>query len=109
MIHNELSITPDMEENLLWDIVFTDEQKKAFSYNGNFRDQLISSLKSTDARILMVYGATDPMYAVRLPKISNDNIRQYVHPGLSHTIVIQSFPDSTLKEIREFIDQSISE
>jgi hypothetical protein len=59
--------------------------------------------------MLMNYGATDPMYALRLPKISNDNIKQYVHPGLAHTIIIQSFPDDTLKEIKDYIDQCISE
>lgn len=108
-IQNEMTVTPDMEETLLWDITFTDEQKNAFSYDGDFRDRLISSLKNTDAKMLMIYGATDPLYAVRLPNISNDNIRQYVHPGLAHTIIIQSFPDDTLREIKGYIDQCISE
>ena len=108
-IQNEMTVTPDMEETLLWDITFTDEQKNAFNYDSDFRNRLISSLKNTDARMLMIYGATDPLYSVRLPNISNNNIRQYVHPGLAHTIIIQSFPEDIVKEIKEYIDQCISE
>ena len=103
-----LTVTPGMEEELLWNVVFTENQKKAFTYSKSFHDKLISSLKSTDARILMIYGATDPWTSVRFTDLGNDNIKVYIHPTMSHDTTISSFPDDTAAEIKSVMDECIN-
>ncbi len=104
----QLTVTPDMELNLLWDTVFTREQRDAFRFKKGFRDELISSLKETDARMIMLSGATDPWFSVRVPETGNENIKEFVHPTSPHIPSIRNYSEEVQKEIQEIIDSSIS-
>ncbi len=99
-----LTVTEDMEENLLWDTVFTEEQKSAFTYDSKAHDELVAALKVTEAKMVMIFGATDPWISVRIPDPGNENIKTYVHPTLPHVVNIADFGEDTQKEIRDYID-----
>lgn len=103
-----MSVSRNMEASILWDTVFTQEQRDAFRFTDGFYDGLLSSLKETDAKMLMIYGATDPWISLRLLETGNENIKVYVHPTLPHTASIESFPDETKNEIQQVINSCIS-
>lgn len=56
-------------------------------------------LKTTDAKILFIYGEYDPWSAVRVPDSKKDNIKIYIDPKGSHRARISTFPEETKQEI----------
>ena len=104
---DNLSVTTDMEKTILRDTVFTREQNDSLTFKKGFREGLISMLKDTRARIVMIYGATDPWIALRLPDIENENINMFIHPSMSHSESISSFDEDTKNEITGIIDKSL--
>ncbi len=107
-VENRLSITEDMEKTLLWNVVFTDDQKEGFQYKRDFRGELVDSIEKTKAKIVMIYGGADPWYSIHIPEVDNENIRTFVHPARSHRVQINEFPGDTRNEIMAAIDEALA-
>ena len=105
---NTLSVTEEGEATLLQDLVFTDEQKKAFVYDPTFRDALNASIDTSPAKHLMIYGPTDPWTSLRIHDTENENVKVIFHPTGTHvTIMYSMFPKEMQAEIKAFMDSCL--
>ena len=103
-----LSVTEESEKTLFADLVFTEEQKKAFVYDPSFRDALDASIDTSPAKHLMIYGATDPWTSLRIHDTDNKNVKILFHPTGTHvTIMYKQFPDKMQAEIKSFMDSCL--
>ena len=91
-LEGSLSVTEEMENGLLWDTVFTEEQRAAFTFDSSFRDAQAASIRTTSAKHLMIFGATDPWISLRMPDTDNPNVRIFIHPTATHTAMISTMP-----------------
>ena len=97
-MEDTLSVTEDMEDGLLWRLVFTEAQREAFAYDGSFAASLAAFEETTGAKILMVFGASDPWISLRIPETSNPNVAVFVHPTAPHSANISSMPEGIRSE-----------
>ena len=97
-VEDTLSVTEALEDGLLWRLVFTEEQRAAFTYDGAFAESLAASIDTTEAKHLMVYGATDPWISLRLPETDNPNVAVFVHPTEPHSAMISTMPEALQAE-----------
>ena len=101
-IADTLSITPEMEKDIPWSIVFTPEQREAFVYDGTFRKELLEDMKTSKAKHLMIFGACDPWLSQALPEEAtdgNEHIRRYINPDYPHDSTISNMPEDMKNEI----------
>lgn len=106
-----LSVTADMDKDIPWNIVFTPEQRETFKYDGAFRALLSEDMKTTKAKHLMIFGATDPWISQAIPEEitkGNDNIRRYINPNYPHESNISNMPQETKNEIIETLKDWLS-
>lgn len=97
-LEDTLSVTEEMETGLLWNLVFTEAQRAAFVYDGSFAASLTASEHTTDAKLLMVFGAADPWFSLRIPETDNPNVAVFVHPTAAHNASISSMPEEIRNE-----------
>lgn len=67
------------------DLVLTDAQKEAFRYDGMMNERLKEWAETTDSRVIMIYGSSDPWYSVRVPDTENPNVSIFVSDRKPHT------------------------
>lgn len=108
-VANTLSVTPEMEDGLLQSLVFNDAQRTAFTYDDTFVKALVNSVKTTTAKHLMIYGLSDPWYAVRIPDATdNPNVKIFVNPNQPHSAGIANMPEDMqadiIKVLREWLE-----
>ena len=100
---NKLSVKPEDEKDIPWKIVFSDEQRAAFAYDGGaFRSELLDDMKTTTAKHLMIFGGSDPWRSQGVPEEAtngNDNIARYINPNYTHDSKISNMLDETKAEI----------
>ena len=108
-LSDKLSVTEEMEKDLLQTLVFTEEQQAAFQYDSSFHDALVSSFDTTTAKHLMIFGGTDPWYGVAVPVEESANTRIFVHPIKPHDAAIANMPDDMRKEILEQLSEWLGE
>ena len=107
-VPDTLSVTEEGEKTLLQDLVFTEEQKKAFVYNPSFREALDASIDTSPAKHLMLYGATDPWTSLRIHDTENENVKIFIHPTGSHvTTMYTQYPEEMQAEIKSFMDSCL--
>lgn len=94
-----LSVAEDAEDGILFEAVFTEEQRDAFIFDSSFRDALEASMATTPAKHLMIYGAADPWISLRLSDTDNPNVKVCIHPTRDHTASIRSMPEDMKEEI----------
>ena len=97
-MEDTLSVTEDMEDGLLWRLVFTEAQREAFFYHGSFASSLTAFENTANAKLLMVFGATDPWISLRIPETNNPNVAVFVHPTAPHSANISSMPEEMRNE-----------
>jgi uncharacterized repeat protein (TIGR02543 family) len=100
----ELSVTPEMEDNLLQKVMLTDEQRAAWHYSSKVNDELIAWSKTTTAHVVMLYGGTDPWYAVRIPDTTNPSIHRYVAPTKNHGVQMSDLTTDEQAELSSLLD-----
>ena len=108
---NTLSVTAETDKDIPWSIVFTPEQREAFKYDGSFHTSLLEDMKTTKAKHLMIFGATDPWISQAVPEDvtnGNDNIRRYVNPDYPHGSTISNMPEETKNEIIDLLKDWLS-
>ena len=105
-LSDKLTVTEDMEDGFLQKLVFTEEQRNAFVYDGSFHDALVDSMATTKAKHLMIFGGTDPWYGVAIPLdgVENENIRVFVNPTAPHTSTIGKLPAEMKQEAQDLLD-----
>ncbi|MCR4648629.1 MAG: hypothetical protein K5776_06095 [Lachnospiraceae bacterium] len=110
-LSDRLTVTEDMEETFIQDVVFTEEQRKMFVYDGSFRDNLVASMSETNAKHMMIFGGTDPWRSVGLQpdEIVNENIKYFVHPDLPHSSKMSNLPEDMSKEAIEIMSGWLGE
>ena len=106
-LEDTLSVTEEIEDGLLWSLVFTEEQRAAFTYDDAFAKALAASVDTTTAKILMVFGATDPWYSLRMPVTDNPNVAVFVHPTDPHSAAISALPDEMRNEAISFMSSAL--
>ena len=110
-VENTLSVSPEEDKEIPWSIVFTPEQREAFVYDGTFRKELTDDMKTTQAKHLMIFGATDPWFSQAVPEeitASNENIRRFVNPDYPHDATISNMPEDTKNEIVSLLKEWLS-
>jgi uncharacterized repeat protein (TIGR02543 family) len=100
----ELSVTPEMEDGLLQKVMLTAEQRATLKYSDDMHDKLIDWSKTTTAHVVMLYGGTDPWYAVRIPDTSNPNVHRYVAPAKNHSVRMSDLTTDEQTELSGLLD-----
>jgi uncharacterized repeat protein (TIGR02543 family) len=100
----ELSVTPDMDADLVFNVFLTPEQRATLQYSDTTRNQLIAWSQTTTAHSVMIYGGTDPWDAVRIPDVSNPNIHRYVAPAKNHSVRMTDLTAAEQTELSALLD-----
>lgn len=101
----KINIRPD-QEMTVYQTGFSDAEKALFAkYTPAVHDNLIKWIKTTDERVIMIYGNSDPWYSVRIPDVERDNVHIFVHPSNNHNSMIENFPEPKKSEIESLIKQ----
>ena len=83
-----------MEKDILFRMMFTDEQFNAFKFSAATRSRVYDFLRTTDRRVLILYGKSDPWYALRVPEFAdNQSIYYFADDRQSHSFRIENMPD----------------
>lgn len=102
----QLTITEDMEEDVFMNVLFTDEQKAAFTYDGTVMEGLKAWIQETDQKIMFIYGASDPWYGVRIDDVyGKENIKIYVDPNNTHNSTTLTLPAEQRKEALQILNE----
>ncbi len=102
-----LTVKPEDEENFVFKMVLTPEQQQAFSYDGAFYEGVTKWVDATDAKIIFIYGNSDPWYSMRIHDTDNPNVKMYVSDKKPHTVRISDFDQATMQEIVGFAGEAI--
>ncbi len=102
---DRLTVTPEMENDFLRNIVFTEEQKNAFVYDDSFYKELNASIDTTTAKHLMIFGGIDPWRSVRIHETDNENVRAFINPTMPHSASILNMPEEMQAEAISLIKE----
>ena len=97
--------TQEMETGIYLMSFSPAEQLLFNNYNNAVHDNLINWIKTTDEQVIMIYGNSDPWYAVRIPDMERDNVHIFVHPYNNHYSAIENFPETQKNEIESLLRQ----
>lgn len=101
----QLVVTEDMEEGLLFRMVFTPEQFEAFTFDDTVYKNMLEWSHTTDSLVIMIYGGADVWYSVRLPDVTdNDNVHIYTIPNASHMADFYMMSRDMREEIYGMLD-----
>ncbi len=101
----KLVVTEDMEKGLLFRMVFTPEQYQAFTFDPTLYNNMVKWSHETKSTVVMVYGAADVWYSVRLPDVTdNENIHIYTLPDASHVASFERMPKEMADEVSALLD-----
>lgn len=104
-----LSVTPDMEKDILFRMMFTDEQFSAFKFSADTRNRVYDFLRTTDRRVLILYSKSDPWYALRVPEFDgNTNVHYFADAGQSHILRIENLPNDMFYETVALLDEALN-
>lgn len=97
-------------------LLLTDAQSEAFKYDGTTNKNLKEWVNSTDSKVIMIYGASDPWYSVRIPDTDNPNVKIFVSQRKPHTALIMdhtekykdySFEEEEQSQILQLIKETL--
>ena len=100
----KLVITEDMEQGLLYRMVFTPEQLEAFTFDDTLYNNMVKWSHETKNTVIMVYGGRDVWYSMRLPDVTdNENIHIFTIPYSSHIASSVFLSPEMLKEYNDIL------
>lgn len=103
-----LTVTEDMEEDLLYRICFSPEQLESFTYQDPTYPKLVEWSHTTQKPVIMLYGGSDVWYSMRLPDVTdNENVHIFVAEGKSHLVDISKLNDQQYREVDELIKNAL--
>ena len=74
-------------------------------YNKKTAKEVRKFIKTTNARILFIYGEWDPWSATAFEVPDKDNFLKIVKPGGSHSTRINNLPDNQKKQVKEKLEK----
>lgn len=83
--------------------IFVPEDARNLRFDKTLSKKMKKFLKTTDARMLFIYGEFDPWSSVRVFEPTGENIHIYIDPAGSHRARIRTFPAATQDEIKGII------
>ena len=102
-----LTVKPEDEDGFLFKMVLTPEQQQAFAYDGAFYEGVTKWVDSTDAKVMFIYGDSDPWYSLRMHDTDNPNVKIFVNDVKPHSVRITDFDQATIQEIGAFASEAI--
>lgn len=78
-------------------------QDQKFKFDKSLSKKLANFIKTTDSKMLFIYGEFDPWSAVRAEDPHKENIKIFIQPGGSHRARISTFPEDTKGEIMDIL------
>ena len=106
----ELAITPDMDKDILYRMMFTDEQMEAFTFSPDTRNRIYEWIRTTDSKVIFLYGTSDPWYSLSITEddlAGNTHVKIIADPNQSHSFKIANLPEEIRNEIISIIDEAI--
>lgn len=70
-----------------------------FTFDDNIYESMTEFIRTTDKKMLFIYGEFDPWSAVKVEDPHTPNVKVFVDPAGSHRARIGTFPEDTQKEI----------
>ncbi|MBO4855758.1 MAG: hypothetical protein J5511_00080 [Bacilli bacterium] len=93
-----LTVTPEEESMLMWKLVLNESQlalpRKELMYS-----KINNMLATTTKPFVIIYGSSDPWYAVRPDDVDRENISIYVNTKHPHGANISNFGSKVQREI----------
>ena len=102
-----LTVKPEDEENFVFKMVFTPEQQQALAYDGAFYEGVTKWIDTSEAKIMFIYGNSDPWYSLRMHDTDSPNVKMYVSGTKPHSVRITDFDQATMQEIGAFVSEAI--
>ena len=102
-----LTVKPEDEENFVFKMVFTPEQLQAFAYDGAFYEGVTKWIDTSEAKVMFIYGSSDPWYSLRMHDTDNPNVKMFVSDTKPHTVRMMDFDEATMQEMGAFISEAI--
>ena len=102
-----LTVKPEDEENFVFKMVFTPEQQQAFAYDGAFYEGVTKWIDTSEAKIMFIYGNSDPWYSLRMHDTDNPNVKMFVSNTKPHTVRMMDFDEATMQEMGTFASEAI--
>ena len=94
-----LTVTKEEDKELMFKMILSDEELK-LPHRELVYQKINNMLKTTDQQFIIIYGSSDPWYAVRPDDVTGrDNINIYVNTNYPHTSCIENFDKATSDEI----------
>ena len=94
-----LKVEQNNELSLFWKLVLSAEDSK-LEHKELMNPKIENMLKTTTDNFIIIYGSSDPWYALRPADVTNrDNISIYVNTKHPHGANISNFDDETQEEI----------
>ena len=89
----KLVIEESKQDTVYEDSFYSDAERALFAnYNDSLHKNLSNWIKTTDEKIIMLYGSGDPWYSVRIDDVARDNVHIFVHPSNNHNTEINNLP-----------------
>ena len=100
----ELFVEESKQDTIYEDCLCSDAERALFeNYNDSLYQNLSEWINTTDEKIIMLYGNSDPWYSVRINDVQRDNVHIFVHPANNHYTSIDNFPEPQKSEIIDLI------
>jgi len=75
----------------------------SFKFDGSLYEKITEFIRTTDVRMLFIYGQYDPWSSVMPDDPGHDNIRFFIQPGGSHRARINTFDDAAKGQIIDIL------
>ncbi|MBQ3965697.1 MAG: hypothetical protein II684_02550 [Treponema sp.] len=100
----KLVIEESRQDSVYEDCYLSDaERALAANYSNDLYEKMSDWIKTTDEKIIMIYGNSDPWYAVRINDVARDNVHIFVHPSNNHLSAITLFPEAQRNQILKLL------
>ena len=94
-----LSVTPEEERDLMWKLVLSDNER-SIGHKELIYSKINNMLKTTEDKFIIIYGSSDPWYAVRPDDVTDrENVSIYVNRKNPHGACIENFDRKVKNEI----------
>ena len=101
-----LTVTEQEESDLMWKLVLS-ENELALGHKELIGPKINNMLATTNDQFIILYGNSDPWYAVRPTDVNRENISIYVNPHYPHTTNIQNYDENVKNEILQKIKTAL--
>ena len=90
----------------MWKLVLS-ENELALGHKELIGPKINNMLATTNDQFIILYGNSDPWYAVRPTDVNRENVSIYVNPHYPHTTNIQNYDENVKNEILQKIKTAL--